>query len=158
MYNTSVLKGYHDLELSMATELMVLKDGDKGHHFDSSVILLDPYAKLVSIRKRFGDITDKMSMFLGTYDFTSSPFDWVDGSSGLDPKICGSHLGVTDEILHLLGLGINAVELLPVFGLMKLCGEPLQIKCPSDNQTVDNGVIDEENKHEDDEYGRICYD
>ncbi|XP_074566268.1 uncharacterized protein LOC141822856 [Curcuma longa] len=94
----------------------------QGHRFDSSVILLDPYAKLVSGRKRFGDVTDKMSKFLGTYDFTSSPFDWgpdyklpnipetdlviyemnvraftADGSSGLDPEICGSYLGVIEK-------------------------------------------------------------
>ncbi|KAG6474419.1 hypothetical protein ZIOFF_068354 [Zingiber officinale] len=112
----------------------------QGHRFDSSVILLDPYAKLVSGRKRFGDVSDKMSKFLGTYDFTSPPFDWgpdyklpnipeadlviyemnvraftADGSSGLDPDICGSYLGVIEKIPYLLELGINAVELLPAF-------------------------------------------
>nr|QNR00777.1 starch debranching enzyme [Canna indica] len=113
---------------------------EQGHFFDRRVVLLDPYAKLVSGRKRFGDVTNKMSKFLGTYDFDSLPFDWgpdyklpnipetdlviyemnvrgftVDESSGLHPDIRGSYLGVIQKIPHLLELGINAVELLPVF-------------------------------------------
>ncbi|XP_022857713.1 isoamylase 3, chloroplastic-like [Olea europaea var. sylvestris] len=39
----------------------------------------------------------------------------ADESSGLDSKIRGSYLGVIEKIPHLLELGINAVELLPVF-------------------------------------------
>ncbi|KAJ4953487.1 hypothetical protein NE237_030319 [Protea cynaroides] len=113
---------------------------DQGHRFDSSIVLLDPYAKLVEGRRYFGDVNNKMSKFLGTYDFTSLPFDWgcnyklpnipekdlviyemnvraftADESSGLDPDIRGSYLGVIEKIPHLLELGINAVELLPVF-------------------------------------------
>ncbi|XP_020111009.1 isoamylase 3, chloroplastic isoform X1 [Ananas comosus] len=113
---------------------------EQGHRFDSSIILLDPYAKLVSGRKFFGDTNDKSSKFLGTFDFVCSSFDWgpdyklpnipeadlviyemnvraftADESSGLDVDIRGSYLGVIDKIPHLLELGINAVELLPVF-------------------------------------------
>ncbi|KAG6492934.1 hypothetical protein ZIOFF_047905 [Zingiber officinale] len=40
---------------------------------------------------------------------------------------------------------------------LELCGEPLQIKCPGDNPTIDNGVAKEKDMHEDDEYGRIWY-
>ncbi|XP_077212723.1 isoamylase 3 [Tasmannia lanceolata] len=111
-----------------------------GHRFDSSLVLLDPYAKLIDGRKVFGDSSNKMSKFLGTYDFTTLPFDWganyklpnisekdliiyemnvraftADKSSGLDPSVRGSYLGVIDKIPHLLELGVNAVELLPVF-------------------------------------------
>ncbi|KAF6152133.1 hypothetical protein GIB67_031455 [Kingdonia uniflora] len=39
----------------------------------------------------------------------------ADESSGLDPNIRGSYLGVIEKIPHLLELGVNAVELLPVF-------------------------------------------
>uniref|UniRef100_A0A1U8Q6M4 Isoamylase 3, chloroplastic isoform X2 n=1 Tax=Nelumbo nucifera TaxID=4432 RepID=A0A1U8Q6M4_NELNU len=116
------------------------REWKQGHRFDSSVVLIDPYAKLVEGRRFFGDSKDKMSKFLGTYDFTSLPFDWgenykfpsipekdlviyemnvrsftADESSGLDPDIRGSYLGVIEKIPHLLELGINAVELLPVF-------------------------------------------
>eukprot|EP00262_Sarcandra_glabra_P000408 TRINITY_DN10485_c1_g1_i3.p1 TRINITY_DN10485_c1_g1~~TRINITY_DN10485_c1_g1_i3.p1 ORF type:complete len:788 (-),score=138.80 TRINITY_DN10485_c1_g1_i3:476-2782(-) len=112
----------------------------EGHRFDDSVVLLDPYAKLVEGRKIFGDVSNKMSKFLGSYDFTTLPFDWganyktpnipeedlviyemnvraftADESSELDPSVRGSYLGVIDKIPHLLELGINAVELLPVF-------------------------------------------
>ncbi|KAG1342324.1 isoamylase 3, chloroplastic [Cocos nucifera] len=113
---------------------------EQGHRYDSSIILVDPYAKLVAGRNYFGDVTDKTSKFLGTYDFSGLPFDWgpdykppnipetdlviyemnvrsftADESSGLDAGIRGSYLGVIDKIPHLLELGTNAVELLPVF-------------------------------------------
>ncbi|KAK7353040.1 hypothetical protein VNO80_18473 [Phaseolus coccineus] len=116
------------------------QDWGKGHRFDSSIVLVDPYAKLVEGRRYFGDISTKLSKFLGTYDFDSLPFDWgenyklpnisekdlviyemnvraftIDESSGLDSNIRGSYLGVIEKIPHLLELGINAVELLPVF-------------------------------------------
>ncbi|KHN27377.1 Isoamylase 3, chloroplastic [Glycine soja] len=80
-------------------------DRGKGHRFDSSIVLVDPYAKLVEGRRYFGDISLKLSKFLGTYDFDSLPFDW--GENYKLPNI--------SEIPHLLELGINAVELLPVF-------------------------------------------
>jgi isoamylase len=50
----------------------------QGHRFDDSVILLDPYAKLVSGRKYFGVDKEEPSQLFGTYDFDSSPFDWGD--------------------------------------------------------------------------------
>ncbi|CAJ1974074.1 unnamed protein product [Sphenostylis stenocarpa] len=123
------------------------QDWGKGHRFDSSIVLVDPYAKLVEGRRYFGDVNMKLSTFLGTFDFDSLPFDWgenyklpniselafylrfkdlviyemnvraftIDESSGLDSNIRGSYLGVIEKIPHLLELGINAVELLPVF-------------------------------------------
>ncbi|CAN6466920.1 unnamed protein product [Victoria cruziana] len=116
------------------------KGMQQGHRFDSSVVLIDPYAKLVDGRRFFGDASKKMSKFFGTFDFESLPFDWgedyklpnipekdliiyemnvrsftADASSGLDPHIRGSYLGVIEKIPHLLELGVNAVELLPVF-------------------------------------------
>lgn len=112
----------------------------QGHRFDNSVVLIDPYAKLVEGRRIFGDSTERFSKLHGTYDFSSSPFDWgenyaqpnipekdlvvyemnvraftADKSSGLGEDIRGSYLGIIDKIPHLLELGINAVELLPVF-------------------------------------------
>ncbi|XP_068641390.1 isoamylase 3, chloroplastic isoform X2 [Aristolochia californica] len=112
----------------------------EGHRYDNSIVLLDPYAKLIEGRRMFGDTSRKMSKFFGTYDFTSLPFDWglndkppnipekdlvvyemnvraftADESSGVDPEKRGSYLGVIEKIPHLLELGINAVELLPIF-------------------------------------------
>ncbi|XP_019175308.1 PREDICTED: isoamylase 3, chloroplastic isoform X2 [Ipomoea nil] len=113
---------------------------NKGHRFDSRNVLIDPYAKLIEGRRLFGDVSNRMCTFYGTYDFDSLPFDWGDNyklpnipekdlviyemnvrafttgeSSGLDPDIRGSYLGVIEKIPHLLELGINAVELLPIF-------------------------------------------
>ncbi|CAI8583885.1 unnamed protein product [Vicia faba] len=116
------------------------QDWGKGHRFDRSIVLVDPYAKLVEGHRYFGDISKKLSKFLGTYEFDSLPFDWgenyrlpniaekdlviyemnvcafiMDESSGLDNNILGSYLGVIEKIPHLLELGINAVEMLPIF-------------------------------------------
>uniref|UniRef100_A0A7N0TFX7 Glycosyl hydrolase family 13 catalytic domain-containing protein n=1 Tax=Kalanchoe fedtschenkoi TaxID=63787 RepID=A0A7N0TFX7_KALFE len=116
------------------------KGWHEGHRFDNSVVLIDPYAKLVEGRRYFGDVSNKMSKFLGTYNFDELPFDWgpnyklpnihekdlvvyemniraftADDSSGLDSGMRGSYLGVIEKIPHLLELGINAVEFLPVF-------------------------------------------
>ncbi|KAH6837974.1 isoamylase 3 [Perilla frutescens var. hirtella] len=116
------------------------RDWREGHRFDYNNILLDPYAKLIEGRRVFGDASNKMSKFLGTYDFDSLPFDWgenyklpnihekdlvlyemnvraftADESSGLDSHVRGSYLGLIEKIPHLLELGVNAVELLPVF-------------------------------------------
>ncbi|KAJ0026237.1 hypothetical protein Pint_08389 [Pistacia integerrima] len=113
---------------------------NQGHRFDKNTVLIDPYAKLVDGRRYFGDSSEKLSKFLGTYDFDTLPFDWgenyklpnipekdlvvyemnvraftADESSGLDPDIRGSYLGLIEKIPHLLELGVNAVELLPVF-------------------------------------------
>lgn len=52
------------------------RDWHQGHRFDSGIVLLDPYAKLVEGRRYFGDASEKFSSFLGTYDFESLPFDW----------------------------------------------------------------------------------
>ncbi|KAE9457384.1 hypothetical protein C3L33_10706, partial [Rhododendron williamsianum] len=112
----------------------------QGHRFDRSIILIDPYAKLIEGRRVFGDSSNKMAKFFGTYDFSSLPFNWgdnyklpnipekdliiyemnvraftADESSGLDPSKRGSYLGIIEKIPHLLELGINAVELHPLF-------------------------------------------
>ncbi|KAG6402644.1 hypothetical protein SASPL_134846 [Salvia splendens] len=116
------------------------RDWREGHRFDYKNVLLDPYAKLVEGRRVFGDASNKMSKCFGTYDFDGLPFEWgenyelpnihekdlvlyemnvraftADDSSGLDPHIRGSYLGMIEKIPHLLELGVNAVELLPVF-------------------------------------------
>ncbi|KAJ8772235.1 hypothetical protein K2173_027412 [Erythroxylum novogranatense] len=117
----------------------------QGHRFDKMILLLDPYAKLVEGCRYFGDVSQKFTKSLGIYNFDSLPFDWgdnyklpnipennlfiyemniraftADKSSGLDPSIRGSNLGVIEKIPHLLELGVNAVKLLPVFEFDKL--------------------------------------
>lgn len=110
-------------------------------------MLLDPYAPLVSGRRRFG-VRDEVeqfeskqgSLFWSTYDFTSAAFDWgseyqrpnlpwqdlivyemgvrsftAGASSSVGDGKQGTFQGLVDKIPHLVELGINAVELLPVF-------------------------------------------
>ena len=55
------------------------KDWSQGHRFDRSILLIDPYAKLVEGRRVFGDLNNRGSQFLGTFDFDTLPFDWGDG-------------------------------------------------------------------------------
>ncbi|MCO5555169.1 hypothetical protein L7F22_008712 [Adiantum nelumboides] len=112
---------------------------ESGHRFDKTLVLIDPYAKLVEGRRVFGDTSHKVAKFLGTFDF-SQQFDWgnddsrsripeanliiyemnvraftADESSKLAGDLRGTYLGVIEKIPHLVELGINAVELLPVF-------------------------------------------
>lgn len=116
------------------------KGWEKGHRFDSSKVLLDPYAKLVEGRRVFADSSQKFAPFLGTYDFSLDDFNWGedyqapglhekdlviyemnvrgftrDQSSGVEPGLRGSYRGLIEKIPHLVELGVNAVELLPVF-------------------------------------------
>lgn len=116
------------------------KGWEKGHRFDGEKVLLDPYAKLVEGRRVFGDSNQKLAPFFGTYDFSRDSFDWGehyappglpekdlvvyemnvrgftrDESSGVSPGLRGSYLGLIEKIPHLVELGVNAVELLPVF-------------------------------------------
>ena len=121
--------------------------------WDSSRVLLDPYAPNVVGRSRFGvrDAFEKFepvkgSMFYGTFDLTKGEgttkgeFDWGAGyarpgipeedlvimelsvrsftaapSSGLPEDARGTFKGVAEKADHLVELGVNAVELLPVF-------------------------------------------
>lgn len=59
---------------------------EAGGRWDPSVVLLDPYAPLVSGRRRFGtrDEVERFkpkvgSTFRGSFDFESAPFDWGEG-------------------------------------------------------------------------------
>ncbi|CAM6101068.1 unnamed protein product [Calypogeia fissa] len=112
---------------------------EKGHRFDNSKVLLDPYAKFVEGRRIFGDASQNDAAYLGTYDFTPDQFDWgdeyklpaipekdlviyemnvraftADESSGVNAGIKGGYLGFIEKIPHLVELGVNAVELLPI--------------------------------------------
>ena len=115
--------------------------------FDDSVVLLDPYATMVSSgRKYFGeehkarkerDRPNPPDM-LGTYDFESKPFDWenVDHprineedsvvyemtvraftreDESMNENIRGSFLAIAEKVKYFKDLGVNAIELLPVF-------------------------------------------
>lgn len=120
---------------------------DTPFRWGSSKVALDPYAKYVKGRALFGTRDGfegfkpkEGSVFRGTYDFESAPFDWgdsysrpalplkdlviyevpvrgftADPGSSLAASRRGTFLGLADKVPHLVSLGINAVELLPVF-------------------------------------------
>ena len=134
--------------------------------WDSSRILLDPYAPHVVGRSRFGVRDDferfksvQGSQFYGTFDLEpEEEFDWGDDysrpsipehdliimelavrsftaspTSGLDDDVRGTFAGLAAKADHLVDLGINAVELLPVFEYDEL--EFQRQKNPRDHMT-----------------------
>ena len=133
--------------------------------WDSSRVLLDPYAPHVAGRSVFG-VRDaferfegvKGSQFYGTFDLEREAFDWGDdyerpqipehelvilelavrsftasASSQLDSHARGTFAGLAAKADHLVELGVNAVELLPVFEYDEL--EFQRQKNPRDHMT-----------------------
>ncbi|KAI3438769.1 hypothetical protein D9Q98_001187 [Chlorella vulgaris] len=120
---------------------------DTPFRWDKNKTLLDPYAKYVKGRAVFGQRDEfeqfkgiEGSVFRGTFDFESAPFDWgsdykkpnlplkdliiaelpvrlftASESSGLPEGQRGTYAGLAAKVEHFKELGINAVELLPVF-------------------------------------------
>lgn len=112
-------------------------DAAKGLHFDKNRILIDPYAKGIATDQRWGEKHYDCITNLAVVDPTHEPFDWkgdkhpniplneliiyemhvrgftVDPSSHV--KNPGTFLGMIEKIPHLKSLGVNAVELMPIF-------------------------------------------
>ncbi|KAL9312815.1 hypothetical protein ACSQ67_018267 [Phaseolus vulgaris] len=95
------------------------QDWSKGHRFDSSIVLVDPYAKLVEGENyKLPNISEVFSLHkclslfkdLVIYEMNVRAFT-IDESSGLDSNIRDSTPSRA---------GINAVELLPVFEFNEL--------------------------------------
>ncbi len=113
-------------------------DTKKGLIFDSSKIVLDPYAKLISGRNRWGikkDAVENEFIHRGCVIFED--FDWegdkplelpledlviyeahvrgytADDSSSVKRR--GTFAGLTEKIPYLKKMGINCIELLPIF-------------------------------------------
>ncbi len=130
-------------------------DPEAGHYFDSSIILLDPYGKAVSGRNIWAQIPDMET----TYPYRSrtilDDFDWQHDHQLQIPiedliiyemhvrsftkhpssevKYPGTFAAIRDKIPYLLELGVNCIELMPVFEFDELenhrinpeTGEPL---------------------------------
>ena len=110
---------------------------ENGSLFDKSRVLLDPYAKLVGGREVWGAVPDNYGEFRYRGRVIPEDFDWEgdkqpeipmkdliiyemhvrgftrDESSGVKHK--GTFAGVVEKIPYLKELGINCVELLPIF-------------------------------------------
>ncbi|MEE1039516.1 MAG: alpha-amylase family glycosyl hydrolase, partial [Lachnospiraceae bacterium] len=112
-------------------------DPSIGLRFDKNKILLDPYAKSVSGRSIWGELTEPASSFIHRGQIIHEDYDW-DGDKPLeipmedlviyemhvrgftkDPssniKYGGTYAGIVEKIPYLKSLGINCIELMPVF-------------------------------------------
>ncbi|HJZ79262.1 MAG TPA: glycogen debranching protein GlgX [Pyrinomonadaceae bacterium] len=117
---------------------------ERGHRFDASKVLLDPYGKSVLVppnysRRAASQPGDNTASAMKSVVVDSSPFDWqgdaplhhrwastviyemhVGGftrhpSSGVAPAQRGTYRGLIEKIPYLRSLGVTAVELMPVF-------------------------------------------
>lgn len=108
-----------------------------GHWFDKTKVLLDPYAKMVAGRVTWGRRPDRQSSFVHRGKIIPEDFNWegdkpletplkdlviyeahvrgftMGAGSGVRRK--GTFAGLAEKIPYLKELGVNCMELLPVF-------------------------------------------
>jgi isoamylase len=113
-------------------------DKDPRAHFDPEKILSDPYARSLNTALQWGhpDLTEEEWIPRGKV-ILDAPFDWEGTSSPKIPeedliiyemhvrsftqhpsskaKAPGTFLGIIEKIPYLKSLGINAIELMPIF-------------------------------------------
>ncbi len=110
---------------------------EKGLLFDKSKILLDPYAKSVSGRTFWGVKPDPKNPFQHRGNFIYEDYDW-EGDKQLEyrqkdiiiyemhvrsftkhpsstVKYKGTYAGILEKIPYLKELGVNCIELMPIF-------------------------------------------
>ncbi|GGJ52073.1 glycogen debranching protein GlgX [Deinococcus roseus] len=112
-------------------------DPAQGHRFDPSKILCDPYARVISGRDVWGQKPDWDNIYPHRSRLSFDDFDWEDdkqletpsedlivyemhvrgftrhGSSGV--KFPGTFVGIREKLPYLKKLGVNAIELMPIF-------------------------------------------
>lgn len=127
-----------DKPLGYAYRLDGPTQNPKTHYFDSSKPMLDPYAKAVNTPIQWGTLCcgDMASYHPLGLVFPPTDFDWENDKHppikekdliiyemhvrgftrhpSSDVNAPGTFLGVIEKIPHLLELGINAVELMPI--------------------------------------------
>ena len=114
-----------------------LKDFHQGHWFDRTKILADPYAKLIGGRDVLGITPDGHNLYQHRSRVSIDDFDW-EGDRALEipaedliiyemhvrsftrhptsgVKHPGTFAGIVEKIPYLKELGVNAIELMPIF-------------------------------------------
>ena len=112
-------------------------DPARGLRFDKNKVLLDPYAKSVSGRSIWGKFKKQNSSFVHRGQIIREDYDW-EGDKPLEIpmedliiyemhvrgftraasskiKYRGTYAGIVEKIPYLKSLGINCIELMPVF-------------------------------------------
>ena len=112
-------------------------DPSRGLRFDKSRVVLDPYAKAVTGRSIWGERREPASSYVHRGQIIHEDYDW-EGDKPLelpmedlviyemhvrgftkDPssriKYRGTYAGIVEKIPYLKSLGINCIELMPVF-------------------------------------------
>lgn len=121
-----------------------MRKSELGYRFDREKLLLDPYARAVAVPKAYDRQAARgagSTVATGIRSVVADRrgFDWAGDrplqrpfsrtiiyemhlrgltrhpSSGVDPELAGSYLGLIEKIPYLKDLGITAVELLPTF-------------------------------------------
>ncbi|MDJ0736288.1 MAG: glycogen debranching protein GlgX [Nostocaceae cyanobacterium] len=111
----------------------------EGHWFDKSKILMDPYAKVIGGRDVWGVLPDWNDIYHHRARIAVDDFDWENErpleippedliiyemhvrsftrhpSSGVKEKHQGTFAGLREKIPYLKELGVNAVELMPIY-------------------------------------------
>jgi isoamylase len=109
------------------------------HRFDPSIVLMDPYARAIGGRDTWAKAPDWNTQFQHRSRVIVNDFDWEgdrpleipmedlvvyemhvrgftrDASSGLPAGEAGTYTGLRQRIPYLKSLGINCVELMPIY-------------------------------------------
>ena len=126
-------------EFEYAFQLDGPYDEKKGLLFNKENILLDPYARAVTGQRNWGERPEGGADFIYHARVVENNFDWgdirptehpfedlviyemhvrgftKDASSGVTPGAEGTYEGLRQKIPYLKDLGVNAVELMPIF-------------------------------------------
>ncbi|MDJ0615277.1 MAG: glycogen debranching protein GlgX [Calothrix sp. MO_192.B10] len=112
-------------------------DFQAGHWFDKSKVLMDPYAKIIGGRDIWGKTPDWNDIYHHRSRIAFDDFDWEDDRlleipledliiyemhvrsftrhPSSEVKHPGTFAGIREKIPYLKQLGVNAVELMPIF-------------------------------------------